>query len=203
MRLPGPLRAARDAAARGIVIAKTAGRLILNTGKRILPMASSVGITETREMMGGAFGFAIEVRTAMGPSSPGGTRITLDELLHTVSNGELKDSVKNLVAAIERLIEQHTISVDGVFDLIPVLSEAVKDFAITLRNIIRGGMDPQQIVNELMASVSTERLRPELQKAVDGAEKIPGELGDLDMAEMMGLFTELTGWLPRLLKAPA
>lgn len=162
--------------------------------------APATGLTETLEALDGGMEVIVRLKHAIAAASPGGKQVTLDEMLHTVSDGELKDSIKNLYAAVEKMVAAHAISFSGVLELLPVVSDAIVDFLHTLKNAIQDRhIDP----NEVLEGVSTEGLRPALQKAIDGAEKIPAELKGMDFSKSMQLMNRAMGWLPQLLADPA
>lgn len=187
------------------VVARAAWRLFrrlsVNTAERIFsPMTAPAGLTETIEALDGGMEVAVRLRHAIAETGPGGKKVTLDEMLHTVSDGEVKDTIRNLYAAVEQLIQNRGGNFSAILDLIPTLVEAVLDFLQTLRVALQ---DRRVTPDEILAGVSTKGMRPALQKAIDGADKIPAELKGLDFGKMMQLMNRVMGWLPQLLADPA
>lgn len=164
-----------------------------NTTERVLhPMTAPSATPETNELIDGLFPVLISLRESISAESEAGTRVTLNELLHSVSDGRVRGTVTNLVEMIERLISGERpdilILVNGVLD-------ALKDFIANMQKALADGFD----VSDLLYGVSDQGLRENLKKAIDGIEKVPGELKGLDMFKMFNLFQRITAWLPRLL----
>ncbi|MGH3988801.1 MAG: hypothetical protein ACRDTZ_16045 [Pseudonocardiaceae bacterium] len=200
MRLPrisDLVASARGALALARVAAGVATDIAVNTGKRIMTTSTTPpGIPETLEALDGAMEVGVRLRRAMASSSAGGKQVTLEEILHSVSDGELRNSTKNLADIIETLVQRRQID---VFAIIPQVVEALLDWL----NVLRAALQDRKLdPSELLAGVSTEGLRPALSKAIEGAEKIPGELKRLDFMVMMQLVNRVMGWLPQLLEEP-
>ena len=170
------------------------GRLMaINTRKRILGMTAPGGTPELNEAIDAGFDVALRIKKAMAADSAGGKQVTLDEMLHSVSDGDVRASMQKLVNAIESIVRGER---PDIFDLIPTVVEAILEFLGVLRDALA---DKRITPDEILAGVSTQGLRPVLQKAIDGLDKIPGEMSGMDMWKMMGLVQRVTARLPELL----
>lgn len=174
-------------------LARLTGAVAINTGKRTLGMTKPSSTKELDEALDAAFDLAIAIKKSMAPGGPGGKQITLDEILSTVTDGSLKESVVALVDAIEGLIRGERLD---LFALIPTVTDALLDFMGTLRDALA---DRRVSPDEILHSVTTGDVRPELKKAIEGAAKIPDELSGLDMWKMMSLMQRVAGRLPELM----
>lgn len=166
-------------------------RLVVNTGKRVTGMSTPT--REFNEAIDGLFGLILRIKEARADTGPGGTRITLDELVYTVTDGAVKESIQTLWNMIERVVQGDRVS---PLDLIQEVAEAGLDLLGTLRDALADGRVTAQ---EILAGVTDGPIREELGRAIDGVEKVPAELQDLDMWKMIALVQKIAGYLPRVL----
>lgn len=175
---------------------RLARNLAANTGRRILGMTAPVGTKELDEAIDYLFDAAIKIKNARATGSPGGTTITLDELLSTVSDGAVKESIRNLWDAIEQIT--HGGGVD-IFDLIPKVTEVLLDLLGTLRDALA---DKRVTIDEILSGISDQGISDELRRALEGIEKVPAELQGLDMWKIIALAQKVAAKLPGLLTKP-
>lgn len=175
--------------ARGVTT--TAVKVATRTGKEALTMTAPAPTKELDAAIDAAFGFALSIKQAMAPGSPGGKTITLDELLHTVTDGNVRTSVQNLLNAIESIVKGGHVDVVAVFKLGVV---AVLDFVTNLSAAMKGGFNPE----ELLAGVTDGTVRTSLQEVIDGVGQLPAEIKGLDMWGIMGIFQRVSAWIPKI-----
>lgn len=174
-------------------VLRYARTVAVNTGKRVLGMTAPSATKELDEALDAGMKVALRIKQAMAENSENGKQVTLEEMLHTVSDGDVRASIQKLVDAIEGIV--HGEKVD-IFDLIPTVVEAILEFLGTLRDALA---DKRVTPDEILNGVSTQGLRPELQRAIDGLDKIPGELQGMDMWKMIALVQKIAAYLPQLL----
>lgn len=160
-------------------------------------MTTPAGMPELYDVIDAGFGVAIRLKRAIDPNGPSGKQVTLDELLDTVTDGKMREATRDLVDAIEDLINKKPVD---AFALIPVVVTAILDWLSTLRIALE---DRKVDLNELLHGVTDGELRPELEKAIQGIDKIPSELKGMDMMKMFGLFQRISAYLPQLLAGVA
>lgn len=160
-------------------------------------MTAPSGIDETIEVLDAGFATAIRLKNMLTAGSPGGKQATLDELLSTVTDGEMKDSIRNLVDAVEKIVKGSKVD---LFELIPVVVQAILDFLTTLKAALE---DKRIAPEEILHGVTDGDLRPELSKAIEGIDKIPAELKGMDMMKMFAIFQRITQYLPKLTETVA
>jgi len=146
---------------------------------------------ELNEAIDGGLGLAVRIKDALADK-----KLTLDELVQSVSNGRVRASISNLYNSIEALIHG---AQPNWSDLLQQAMAAALDFITNLSVAIkRDGFQ----VTDLLEGVSDQGVRDDLQKAVDGAEKIPDEISHINMMDMFALFTRVSAWIPRLVPRP-
>lgn len=176
--------------------ARLGRHLALNTGKRILGMTAPAGTRELDEAIDYLFDAAIKIKNALAETSPGGKTVTLDELLSTVSDGAVRESISNMWDAIEAITRGGKVD---IFDLIPKATDVVLDLLGTLRDALA---DRRVTLDEILSGVTDGGIRADLQRAIEGIEKVPAELQGLDMWKMIALVQKIAAKLPALLAKP-
>lgn len=189
------LGAAMLAYGAAVLGARLTRHLAFNTGRRILGMTTA-GTPELDQAIDYLFNAAIKIKNALVETSPGGKAVTLDELLSTISDGAVKESISSMWDAIEQIA--HGGKVD-IFDLIPKATEVVLDLLGTLRDALA---DKRVTVDEILSGISDQGISDELRRALEGIEKVPAELSGLDMWKMIALVQKIAAKLPALLAKP-
>lgn len=142
---------------------------------------------ELNEAIDGGLGLAVRMKDALADG-----KITLDELVQSVSNGKVRGSIEALYNSIDSLL--HGGKPDWS-QLLEQVASAALDFISNLSIAIkRDGFQ----VTDLLDGVSDGGVRTDLQKAMDGAEKIPDEISHIGMADMFALFQRVSMWIPKL-----
>lgn len=140
---------------------------------------------EFDEALTAVFDLAERVMASLKGDSPGGKKITLDEFLHTVTDGQVRQSLMDFWNAIESLMK------GGKFDLFELLTnagEAIMDLVGVIQDALSDGrLTPDEIVN----GVTDGHIREGITAAIEGAEKIPGELTGLSPLEMVRIFQKV------------
>lgn len=190
------LGAAMLAYGAAVLSARLTRHLAYNTGRRILRMTAPAGTKELDEAIDYLFGAAIKIKNAVAEGSPGGKAVTLDELLSTVSDGAVKESIGNMWDAIEQITRGGRVD---IFDLIPKATEVVLDLLGTLRDALA---DKRVTIDEILSGISDKGISDELRRALEGIEKVPAELSGLDMWKMIALVQKIAAKLPALLAKP-
>jgi len=139
------------------------------------------------------FSTAVRIKRALDPASPGGSSITLEELLDTVSDGKVRESIQVAWDAIAGLIHGDP---ENVFDLITKVASALLDMLGTLRDALADG---HVTADEILHGITDGDIRAELKTVLDNLSKLPAELQGLDMWKMIALFQRISGYLPQLL----
>ena len=149
---------------------------------------------ELDEVIDATFALVIRLKTAVAEESPGGSRMTLDELLTSVTDGRVRTSIQSLISVIEDLVQGGR---PDALQLIETVITAVLEFIGHLREAISDGFQ----VSDLLAGVTDGDLREDLRRAFDGIEKIQLELTGLNMWVMFALVQRVSAWIPRLVAA--
>lgn len=150
-------------------------------------MATDSGTKELDEALDAGFGLAVSLKNALSDG-----RVTTDEILESVTDGQVRASVRNLTSAVEAIV--HGGSID-IANLAGVVIDAVTDFLGNLKSALADG---RVSLDELLHTVVDGNIKEQLRVAVEGAEKIPEELSDLDFKKIMALFQKISKWIPEL-----
>jgi hypothetical protein len=165
-----------------------------NTGKRVLGMTSASPTKELDEALDAGFDFAIRIKRALSASGPGGTTVTLDELMSTVTDGAVKESIREFWDAITAITAGER---PEVAELARTVIGAVMDLLGTVRDALAD--DGRVTADELLHGITDGGIRDELSRAIEGLDKIPGELQGMDMWKMIALVQRISAKLPALL----
>jgi hypothetical protein len=179
-------RAVRTVVAVADVTAYAARNTIVNRKEKRVASTQQL-----EEVLDAGFSLAAAVRQATSAESPGGTRVTLNELLTSVTDDEVRGAIRDLVERIDELAS-------GKGDLIALISAAASalvEFLATLKVALAGG---RVTPAELLEGITQGRVRPELQKALDRIWEIPLELQTLDFGGVMRIAQIALTKLPAL-----
>lgn len=147
---------------------------------------------EFDEAVNGFFGVAEKILESLQPGSKGGKKITLDELLHSVTDGQVRQSIQEFWDAIQKLLKGGKLD---VFDLLTTAGEAIMDLVGTMVDAFADGrLSPDEIVN----GVTDGHIRDELLAAIEGIERVPAELTALSPLKMVRQFQRITSRLQQL-----
>jgi hypothetical protein len=174
-------------------LAGYAGVVIINTGKRILGMTAPSATKELDEALDAGFDFAIRIKKALSASSPGGKTVTIDELMDTVSDGAVRESIEDFWNSIAAIVAGKR---PEIGELARTIIGATLDLLGTLRDALADG---KVTADELLHGITDGNIRDELKRAIDGLDKIPAELQGMDMWKMIGLVQRISAKLPALL----
>ena len=173
--------------------ADAARRIILNTGKRVLRMTAPSSTPELDQVIDAGLDFAIRIKNMLSATSPGGKTVTLDELLDTVSDGNVRESIAQLWDVVSEIVRNPDAD---KFQLIGPVIEAIRDFLGTIRDALA---DRRVTLDELLHGVTDGEIRQSLKDAIEGLDKIGTELKGLDMWKLFGLVQKIAAKLPALL----
>lgn len=158
-------------------------------------MTAPSSTKEFDEAADAAFDLVKRVMDSLKEESPGGKKITLEEILHTVTDGQVRQSLMDLWNSVQSLLRGGKFD---LFDLLAQAGEAVMDFVGVLASAFADGrLTPDEIVN----GVTDGHIRDGLLKAIEGAEKIPGELTGLNPLAMVRVFSRVLQRLRELREA--
>ena len=80
--------------------------------------------------------------------------------------------------------------------------EAANEITILLITLLKDGFQVYKDFSAIFSKIrEDESFRNVLKEAYTGIGKVPAEMGDLDMGEIVQLVGTQTGYLPRLLEA--
>jgi hypothetical protein len=192
-RLRDLVNSARGLAMLTYGVLRYARLVATNTGKRVLRMTAPSATKELDEAIDAGFDLAIRIKKALSESSPGGKTVTLDELMDTVSDGAVRESIEDFWNAITAIVAGQR---PEAGELARTIIGATMDLLGTLRDALA---DNKVTADELLHGITDGNIREELKRAIDGLDKIPGELQGMDMWKMIALVQKISAKLPALL----
>lgn len=136
-----------------------------------------------------ALDLAIRIRRSLSDASPGGKKITIDELLDGVTDGKLTKSLRDLVDAVEATIAGHG---PGVWELLPKVGAAAMELMGHLRDALADG---RITLDDIVQGVSDGHVREGLANAVAAAQRLPSELDQLSPWALIGTIQRVIGRL--------
>jgi len=140
--------------------------------------------------MAGVIAVVEAMVAAMAPGSPGGTQITLDELLHSVVDGDIRDSLRRLYEAVNTIA--HGGHID-IVDMVGIVSDAVVDLITTVK---AGLADGRVSVDLIVSGITNGHLKEVVRKAIDGIENIPTELSGIGV---IGIIMSMQKYVGRII----
>lgn len=193
-RLRGLADSARGLTMLAFSVARYARLITINTGKRLFsPMTAPAPASILNAAVEALFGAAIKIKRSLDPDSPGGSSITLNELLDTVSDGAVRESIQAVWDSIHSLVRGERVD---VFDLITKVANALLDLLGTLRDALADG---RITPDEILHGITDGGIRTDLKVVLDNIGKLPAELQGLDMWKMIALFQRISAFLPQLM----
>lgn len=188
IRIPGPreiIGAVVNGASSAVAAAKVVGKIVINTVK-----GSFMADTSTKELdeaLQAGFSLAVSLKNALADG-----KVSIDEILESVTDGKVRDSISRLINVIEAIVH-------GDAPELPILAgnviDAVVDFLGHLKDALADG---KVTLDEILHTVVDGDVRVELTNAIEGASKIPEELSGLDVWKIMALFQTISKWIPEL-----
>lgn len=156
-------------------------------------MTTPSSTKELDEALDAGFDFAIRIRKALAEGGPGGKTVTLDELMDTVSDGAVKESIREFWDAIAAIIGGER---PNAGELARTVIGATMDLLGTVRDALADG---RVTADELLHGITDGNIREELKRAIEGLDRIPSELQGMDMWKMIALVQRISAKLPQLL----
>lgn len=150
---------------------------------------------ELDEALDAGWDVAGRIVDGLSSASPGGKQLTLDELLHTVTDGQVRQSLSEMYDSILTMVTSG--KKPDLFEMLAKVGEAVTGMVGVFSEALSDGrLTPNEIVN----GVTDGHIREGLQRAIDGAEKIPAELSKLGPLGVIMLAKKNLGRLRELKK---
>lgn len=155
-------------------------------------------VSETKEFdeaVDAAFDLVKRILDSLKAESPGGKKITLEELLHTVTDGQVRQSIMDMWNSVQELLR------GGKFDIFELLSQAGEAIMDLVGVMAAAFSDGRLTPDEILNGVTDGHIHEGIQKAIDGAEKIPDELTGLSPLKMVRVFSRILQRLRELREA--
>jgi len=75
------------------------------------------------------------------------------------------------------------------------------ELSIIIMSLVKDGVQFSDVAGLIAKLQSDPQLQQKLQQGIEGVKKIPGEVSDLDMLEVVDLVTVITQYIPKMITA--